>query len=291
MTKKYNLAYATDIHLNFITGREKSPKLFQRFVDEINRENPDGLVLTGDLSEATELEKHLRMLSASISCSIWFVLGNHDYYNGSILATREMVKSLCLELPNLHWLHSLPDGSYPPMLGSDTCLIGADGWYDGLYAPFGLGSVVMNDWYIIKEFKENGSWNNVHWTPSIITKTHNLMKLLATESADLVELYAVNAVARGAKNIIIATHVPPFRENSVYNGKISNDTWLPCFSSKIMGDKILNLGERYKDIKFTVLCGHSHGYAKHNPAINIESLTGFSRYEHPWESIKFFQID
>lgn len=38
------------------------------------------------------------------------------------------------------------------------------------------------------------------------------------------------------KLIIVLTHVPPFKEACLHKGKISDDDWLPYFSSKVMGD-------------------------------------------------------
>ena len=58
---------------------------------------------------------------------IYFVLGNHDYYFGSIDKVRKAVKQLCQERPNLHYLpgeHLLGDdaegtvdSSHPTDLG------------------------------------------------------------------------------------------------------------------------------------------------------------------------------
>lgn len=89
----------------------------------------------------------------------------------------------------------------------------------------------------------------------------------------------------------MATHVPPFRENSVYCGKISNDVWMPCFSSKILGDKLLDLSENYKNINFKVYCGHSHGNAIHQPRLNLTSTTGYAKYEFPWLGITSLNIE
>jgi Icc protein len=82
------------------------------------------------------------------------------------------------------------------------------------------------------------------------------------------------------KNVYLATHVPPWREASVYNGAMSDKNWLPFFSSKVMGDTIEAFMKNCSG-KLTVLCGHSHGYAKNQIANNIVCLTGGARYGEP----------
>ena len=77
------LAWATDVHLNFL-----EPPAIRRFLDALVADAPDAVVITGDLSEAPELEDHLAMIEAQIEVPVWFVLGNHDYYRARIANVR-----------------------------------------------------------------------------------------------------------------------------------------------------------------------------------------------------------
>lgn len=169
----YKLVFLTDPHLNFIIGKDKSPKLFEKFIDNISKHNPDGVLITGDISEASTIKEHLILLADNIPVPIYFVLGNHDFYYGSIQETRKVCRELMSVYPNLFYLSSV--GRVP--LTEKTMLVGHDGWYDGLYSQFSENSVIMNDFYIIKEFKETANFNNARWNPKVIKDTHNLMKI------------------------------------------------------------------------------------------------------------------
>ena len=72
-------AWTTDIHLNFL--KEKRRKVFFR---EISAQNPDMVFITGDIAEAPTLSFHLQEMAECIQKPLYFVLGNHDYYYGSI---------------------------------------------------------------------------------------------------------------------------------------------------------------------------------------------------------------
>ncbi len=65
------------------------------------------------------------------------------------------------------------------------------------------------------------------------------------------------------------THIPPFKEACLYQGKISGDDWLPFFGSKASGDVLLEIAQQNHDIEFLVLCGHTHGKACYSPLNNL----------------------
>src|SRR3990167_7985566 len=69
------------------------------------------------------------------------------------------------------------------------------------------------------------------------------------------------AVGQTPKKIIVLTHVPPFKEVSLHEGKISSDDWLPYFSSKVIGDVLATVVQQNPQIEFLVLCGHTHSPA------------------------------
>ena len=62
-----------------------------------------------------------------------------------------------------------------------------------------------------------------------------------------------------APRLIVATHVPPFREACWHEGRISDDEWLPHFSSKVVGEALVAAAAAHPDASLTVLCGHTHG--------------------------------
>ena len=273
------IVVATDTHLNFC--EDKIPA----FCATIMAQKPDAVIITGDISEAPSLTKHLALMDDRILCPMFWVNGNHDYYRGSIAEVRAQMNHLYGPDNSLthHWL---------PLLGSvsltnDTALVGHDGWYDGGYGNwFDRHTVRMADYDLIEELRQAA------WYPEAL---YDKIRGLAKEGMIHMETWVPEA-AKAHKNVIIATHVPPFMENAVYDphgpgtGQPSNAQWMPNFSSAIMGMKLMDLAERYPDNTFTVLCGHSHGRAIHKPTDNMTCITGYSRYHFPETSIQVLEV-
>jgi predicted phosphohydrolase len=272
--------WATDTHLDHILyddGVAKDDR-FDEFVSAVNKENADVLLITGDISNAKGLKNHMQLLEQRLNCKkILFILGNHDYYHGSISSVRSMVKEQLVS-DKLVYLSSI--GSVP--LDDNTCVVGHDGWYDGKYGDwFKPGVVLMNDYLIISELRSLWFSSDQNRKKKLYEKLQGLAKEC--------EFHIMQHLAKAAetyKNVVFATHVPPFKENSVYNGAISDSNWLPNFSSKICGDALLQVANKYPNTEFLVLCGHSHGKATYSPCRNLTSCTGFSEYGHPELSLQ-----
>ncbi len=85
----------------------------------------------------------------------------------------------------------------------------------------------------------------------------------------------------GCPQFIGATHVPPFREAAWYQGRLSADDFLPCFSSKAAGEALLEVAGAHPRCQFLVLCGHTHGGGELQVAENLKVLTGAAEYGKP----------
>lgn len=279
----FRLIHCSDIHLNFC--HEEGIKQFCRRLIEAR---PDVVVITGDIAEAQNVVPLLGLLqihTAPETFPIFFVLGNHDYYNGSIRDVKKTMENLFtyqhkgIKVPQigkgdpgkrLVWLGS----SEVVPLTNDVCLVGADGLYDGQYANWFASRVDMNDYYVIKEL----SW------PACVTRgdRFDAMNVIAKEDATLIKANIDLAFKEyKAKKVFVATHIPPFKENAVYNGKVSDEHWMPHFSSKATGDELLAAAIENPDKEIVALCGHSHGEAEVKPMPNLLCYTGPARYRHP----------
>jgi predicted MPP superfamily phosphohydrolase len=84
----YRLVWVTDPHLEFL--RKES---FMRtcFLGELFNEEAAAILITGDVSNASNLESDLATL-AQLNKPVYFVLGNHDYYGGTIGASQKRPK-------------------------------------------------------------------------------------------------------------------------------------------------------------------------------------------------------
>lgn len=107
------------------------------------------------------------------------------------------------------------------------------------------------------------------------------MQQLADYDARQLQLQLIDAAAKKPQKIIVLTHVPPFKEVCLHEGKISNDDWLTYFSSKETGKVLNNICITYPDIHFLVLCGHTHGKAKYSPFPNLLVEAGRAEYQQP----------
>ena len=135
--------WATDIHLNFVGDRHRFS-----FAESVLADDPDVVLLGGDIGEASTVVSYLEELENWIRRPIYFVLGNHDFYRGSIQSVRASISELTQRSENLVWLNSA--GFFP--IGSDTVLVGHDSWADGKLGDFKGSSVVLNDFLLIAEF-------------------------------------------------------------------------------------------------------------------------------------------
>ena len=77
-TRTKRLVWVTDPHLDFVR-----PDTAADFCAAVAAEQPDAVLVGGDIGEAPNVEYFLRLLEGAWECPIYFVLGNHDFYRGS----------------------------------------------------------------------------------------------------------------------------------------------------------------------------------------------------------------
>src|SRR5690606_22768183 len=130
------LAWLTDIHLNFL-----SPGQIAEFLNLVAGHEPDALLITGDIGEAPSVAPLLEQIDDAIQKPIYFVLGNHDFYGGSIETVRTAAAMLVQRRPNLRYLTAMEAVELTPEVG----LIGDDGWADARLGDYERSYVMMND--------------------------------------------------------------------------------------------------------------------------------------------------
>lgn len=65
----------------------------------------------------------------------------------------------------------------------------------------------------------------------------------------------------------------------LHEEKISDDDWLPYFSSMATGEVLNDICITYPDIYFLALCGHTHSKAKYSPFPNLLIEAGHAEYQ------------
>jgi 3',5'-cyclic AMP phosphodiesterase CpdA len=252
--------WATDIHLNFVAERHRFS-----FAESVLAHDPDIVLLGGDLAEADNVASYLQELEHWIERPIYFVLGNHDFYRGSINSVRESISELARNSGHLFWLNTA--GVVP--IGEDTSLVGHDSWADGRFGDYWGSDVVLNDFLLIEEFLPLGKRERLE-----------LLEMLAAEAAAHFEGVLPEAFCN-SRSVVLLTHAPPFRQACWHEGKISADDFLPFFATKIVGDVLISVMEAHPDCHLRVFCGHTHGGGTVDILPNLKVYTGGAEYGSP----------
>src|SRR4051794_30540182 len=254
------LAWVTDIHLNFVPESR-----LDALCRAIREAGADAVLLGGDIGEAPDVAESLADLDARLGLPIHFVLGNHDYYRGSISRVRAGIASLCARSARLVYLAQ----AGVVALTEETGLIGHDGWGDGRLGDYARSEVLLNDYLLIEELSgwdKEGRLGQLH--------------ALGDEAAAHFRALLPGALER-FRRLIVLTHVPPFREACWHRGQTSDDEWLPHFSCRAVGEVLAAAMVAHPGCEMTVLCGHTHSPGEVEILPNLRVLTGGAEYGRP----------
>src|SRR5436190_623439 len=97
----------TDIHLNFL-----KPLALRAFYDRVKAEQPEALLITGDIAESDSVARVLDEMQRHTGAAVYFVLGNHDYYRSSIRTVREEVG----RIKGATWMQTAPPVQLTPSI-------------------------------------------------------------------------------------------------------------------------------------------------------------------------------
>jgi 3',5'-cyclic-AMP phosphodiesterase len=254
------LAWATDVHFEFATI-----EVVAAFCERVIELAPDGLLLTGDIAQATSIERYLRALDKVLPMPVYFVLGNHDYYYGSISEVRSAVAAVAAGSEHLTWMSA---ADFVP-LSAHTALIGHDGWADGRFGDYASSNVMLSDYRLIRELTD-------------LSPEARLAMLRSLGDEAAAHFRRVLPLALAQHNQVIAlTHVPPFAEATWYQGRISDPEWLPHFGSRAVGDVFLEVMDAHPDRELLVLCGHTHSGGAVQVRPNLRVVVGAAEYGSP----------
>lgn len=223
--------WATDIHLNYF-----SDEYISNFGKSLGTEyKAEGLIISGDISLGTKLERNLKTLSDAIQIPIYYVLGNHDYWYSSFEEIDSLLDSLSLD----SGLIDLNKNSI--QINEDTILTGFTGWYDCKFGKIDP-EVKMSDWIKIADYKDKDY---------IKVSQDRSEKYLSFEDK------ALSFKDKNIKNQIIVTHFPPF-EKLIKEKKEAK----PFYGSSNAGQTLINVSKHYD--KVICLSGHTHNRASYH---------------------------
>lgn len=250
------LAFLSDIHLDFVIKSDIEKLAY-------DMSDCDAAVITGDIATSSSLFITLNILADNFKKPIYFLCGNHDFYKSSFKEVEQATIKYSDSNKYCKWLQHIGIVELTP----NTCLLGADGWYDLRLGDYWNSNFGLTDFAVIKDLiglsKE---------------ERYKVCSKRGDDCADYIRDVLPEA-AKKYKNIIFATHVPPFQGASLYKGRPSPQYSLPYFSNKAAGMALLDIAEWFPDRKFLVICGHSHFAADYQIKNITVKVAGAEYYE------------
>jgi Icc protein len=246
ISKPTKSLWLSDIHLD-----QTNEIIKLMFLEKLKSMVCDNVIISGDLSNGLELSGHLSEL-AETQKTVYFCLGNHDYYGSTFSKVKREIELICNRHKNLIFLGN--DEIIP--IGLDTVLVGHGGWSDGR-AGWGRRTVVESpDHHSIGDF-QNLSKDQIF----------DRMELLGQESAAYFRRVLPYAFSCFSK-VIIVTHFPPFKSVTLQHyGKECGRTHLPHYCNQ-SASVILGIARKFPERRALLLCGHTH----HSSRIILDNL-------------------
>lgn len=252
--------WITDPHFDHVAASDRDD-----FFASLREQPAGGIFLTGDISEGDDVTVMLRRLAADAGLPVYFVLGNHDFYGKTIAATRREVVAITRDERRLSYLTDCQ----PIQIGPSVYLIGDDGWGDGTVGDYEASPIRLRDFAMIDDFTQVPP---ERWRDQIAQ--------LGRESAERLEV-KLRSLPGDATDVIVLTHIPPFRESCWYEGRTADDLWAPFFVCGEVGRMLQTIAPERIHLRITVLCGHTHHDGVATMAPNLIVYTGASAYGNP----------
>lgn len=254
------LLILSDLHLN-----KTSPTSKAKFFEFLGKSNSDAVLITGDISIASMLSNHLAEIAKASDRPVIISTGNHDYFGSSFREVDEVVKDVCAKHSNLI---ALGNGEIIEFSRS-TALVGHRGWFDGRAGSGVRTRVESPDRYMIEDFHKLGR-------KAFFEKLNNL----GQESAIYFRRVLPLALSH-YRQVLVATHVPPFTQGLLYDGKGCVWNRQPFFTNQVLGKLIWKISERFPNKHIQVHAGHTHSAAKVKLRSNLSMWVAASRPGYP----------
>jgi predicted MPP superfamily phosphohydrolase len=254
------LLWMSDIHLNFLSEPD-----IAEFVGGVTRTPHDGILVGGDIAECHSFGPILRALAEQTAAPVWFVLGNHDAYHGSLATARQTAATLASEVENLHWLDEA--GIFE--LNAETGLLGHSCWGDGRNGNAHDSEAMLNDWLVIDELVGLRDEERVQRLAELGAAAADHLRGLLPEA---LERYP---------HVIVLTHVPPFADVNMRGDLPMLPDYLPFYTCGAVGELLHEAMVARPQRRMTVLSGHTHGGGRYPILPNLTAWTLGTQYGEP----------
>lgn len=261
------IVWLTDCHFHLNTPSMKRP--FQQYVEKVATEEPDILLLGGDLCDHNSLDRLLGGFSKATKSPTYFVLGNHEFLNSSVADVRAQAAEYSHRHQNVEWLSGLDE---PVRLSEDIALIGYDTWGDCRQGDLSAHNIrrrahqlLYDEIVDIQRIRTAAGNDTVRIAQAIIS----FLNQRGDEAATHLE-HVGRKAARWARQIVVLTHAPLFPEATLYGKRNEPDLkGLPFFCCDSAGQSVRRLTKDFPDVEFIALSGHTHHEARVSISPNL----------------------
>lgn len=254
-------AWITDIHLNMVGDLGA-----KAFLDSVRNHDSDIVFCTGDIAEGSCLQHYLTMMDEIVQKPIFFVLGNHDFWDSSVDHVHNTYTQFLNTKTFLKWMPK----QGVVRIADKVAVIGHECWYDCGYGNWENSGFVMADW------KYQGDYRGCKTKQDIVDRSRKLamtgVTYLAKQLGDAVKDH---------DKVIILTHFPPFAETHVYQNQPGNIFAQPFFTNRLLGEMLLQACKTFPNKQFVVLAGHTHGRVSKQILPNLVVHVGGAEYQYP----------
>lgn len=261
MFKPNHIAWLSDLHLDFL-DEVRRRAFYQSIIDA----EVDGVVISGDISNGHNLERHLTEMAKSVKAPVWFTLGNHDYYGSTVKATQKKVDALCRQQPVLKWLHK--EGVVA--LSEEIGLIGVDSWADGRAGRYWESNVELSDHRLIGDLKGLDAADRLKVIQSFADEAEEILRR------------SLNSALTQFKTVFVVSHVPMFYEACLGpDRRVSGSMWMPHYVWHQGGVAIGEVIQNHAKGRVIVLSGHTHSDIRLRIDDRISIWVAPAEYDNP----------
>ena len=251
-----NIVFTADLHLNIPARSPRTGRTaFEVFAEVIELENPDAVVVAGDIGTPTQSARHLVAIRNAVGDRLLAItLGNHDFWLDS---TEHAQFSNLSQVVTRYWREPARDVG-AVLLDLENAIVG-DLAIVGGYGHFDLGLAEPNLHVQGRRITEaiylsggmNGLfWNDFRYIPNCGTRVREEAKEQASGLAS-----RMDAAISAGKRLLVAVHTCPWRELNGHPLRGNESDILAAYSgNSLLGKEI---ERRAGHVDFLV-CGHTH---------------------------------
>jgi len=264
------ILFTADLHLNIPSRSQRTGRTaFDVFAGMVEMENPEVVVVAGDIGTPAQSARHLVALRNAVGERLLAItLGNHDFWLGS---TGHAQFSSLDQVVTRYWREPARDVGavlldLENLVVGDLAIVGGYGHFDlGLAEPDlrVRGKLVTDDIYLSGGM--NGLfWNDFRFIPNCGTRVRAEAKEQAAGIASRMD----EAIASD-KRLLVAVHTCPWRELNGHPLRGSEEDILSAYSGNSLIGK--EIQKRAASVEF-LMCGHTHMPVRERVLHGITSL-------------------